>query len=53
MFKYKIMFLYNSNIMLPSFVKEDLFHFEDKLGLKQSLTYEKAQKQLLEYKNKE
>lgn len=50
MFKYKIMYLYNPNIMLPSFVKEDLFHFEEKLGLNPSKTYEKAQKQLIEYK---
>lgn len=50
MFKYKIMYLYNPNIMLPSFVKEDLFHFEEKLGLNPSKTYEKAQRQLIEYK---
>lgn len=50
MFKYKIMYLYNPNIMLPSFVKEDLFHFEEKLGFKPSQSYEKAQKQLIIYK---
>lgn len=53
MFKYKIMYLYNPNIMLPSFVLEDLQHFEDCLGKKRaSKSFEEAQKYLLDYKNK-
>lgn len=50
MFKYKIIYLYNPKIMIPSFVIKDLRHFEEKLGLKPSGTFEKCQKQLLEYK---
>jgi len=51
MFKYKIIYLYNPNVMLPSFVLEDLQHFEDCLGLKMSKTFEKAQKELIAYRN--
>lgn len=51
MFKYKIMYLYNPNIMLPSFIEEDLRHFEEKLGLKPSRNFEKSQMQLMKYKN--
>ena len=50
MFKYKIIYLYNPEIMLPSFLLEDMNRFEDHLGLKISDTFEKAQKSLLEYK---
>lgn len=51
MFKYKIMYLYNPEKMLPSFVLEDLQYFEDCLGLPVSQTFEKAQKEMLNYKN--
>jgi len=51
MFKYKIMYLYNPNIMLPFFSKEDMRHFEEKLELEPSDTYEACQEQLLSYKN--
>ena len=51
MFKYKIMYLYNPNIMLPSFVLEDLRHFEDCLGIKMSKTFESAQRELIDYRN--
>lgn len=51
MFKYKIMYLYNSKIMLPSFVLEDLQHFEDCLEMNISKTFEEAQKSIIEYKN--
>ena len=51
MFKYKIMYLYNPGIMLPSFVLEDLQHFEDCFGLPISKTFEKAQKSLINYRN--
>lgn len=50
MFKYKIMYLYNPEIMFPSFVLDDLQYFERKLHLAESITYEDAQKNLLNYK---
>jgi len=51
MFKYKIMYLYNPKIMLPSFYLEDLQHFEDCLELKISKSFEDAQKQLTKYRD--
>lgn len=50
MFKYKIMYLYNPEIMLPSFVLKDLQYFERKLEIIESNSYEEAQKQLLHFK---
>lgn len=50
MFKYKIMYLYNPDIMLPSFVLEDLQYFEARLKLRKSDTFEKAQNALLKYR---
>lgn len=51
MFKYKIMYLYNPDIMLPSFLLDDLLRFESCLGIKTSKNFEEAQKELLAYKN--
>lgn len=48
-FKHKIMYLYNSAIMIPIFILEDIQHFEDSLGLPVSKTYEDGQKQLMAY----
>ncbi len=50
MFKYKIMYLYNPNIVFPSFVLKDLQHFEECLVGKRSNTFEKAQKTLIQYR---
>ena len=52
MFKYKIMYLYNSKIMLPIYVKKDLNLFERHLSLKESQTFEQSQKQLMKYRDK-
>ena len=52
MFKHKIIYLYNKNIMLPCFNENDMIHFAKKLKLKPEKTYEKLQLQLLDYKNK-
>ncbi len=48
-FKHKIMYLYNREIMIPSFVLEDIQHFEDCLGLPKSNSYEEGQNQLMSY----
>ena len=50
MFKYKIMYLYNPEIMIPTFVLDDLQHFQESLGLTVSKTFERAQNSLLEYR---
>lgn len=53
LFKYKVMYLYNPSMMLPIFQIRDLHHFEKKLGLSRSVSFEDAQKQLLRYKVEE
>lgn len=52
MFKRKIMFLYNKDIMVPCFSDSDIHFFEKKLNLVISDNYENAQKNLLKYKVK-
>ena len=50
MFKYKIIYLYNPEIMIPSFFLEDLMHFEKCLKLRCHNKFEDCQKSLMEYK---
>lgn len=50
MFKYKIMYIYNSKMMIPIFSLNKIQHFEECLHLKISDTFEDAQKQLMKYK---
>ena len=50
MFKRKVMYLYNPDIMLPVFFDEDLRHFEKKLGLVPSASFQQSQRQLMRYK---
>lgn len=50
MFKRKIVFLYNKECMIPSFILEDLVYFEKSLSLTVDDTFEKAQRTLLNYK---
>lgn len=51
MFKYKVMFLYNPNIMIPSFIQDDLRNFAIQLDLTPEENYEKLQLQLMNYKS--
>lgn len=50
--KYKIMFIYNNNIMIPSYVLNDLLYFAEMLDIDKTNSYEIMQRRLLEYKNK-
>ncbi len=50
MFKNKIIYLYNPDIMIPSFVEQDLHHFEKQLGIGITSTFEDAQRQLVSYR---
>lgn len=50
-FKYKIMFVYNPDIMLPIYAKEDLIHFITKLNKKAKKDYIKDQKILMDYRD--
>ena len=50
MFKYKIMYIYNPEIMIPSFNMEDMEYFAERLGLNPEHTFERLQNQLLEHK---
>lgn len=51
MFKRKIVYLYNKECMIPSFVPEDLYYFEKCLNLEISDSFEAVQKELLKYKH--
>lgn len=51
MFKYKIMYVYNPKIMIPSYYKDDLIYFAERLGLKPEKTFENLQKQLMKYRD--
>ncbi len=50
MFKHKIMYLYNPEIMLPVFADKDIRYFESRLGLTPSATFQDSQRQLMVYK---
>lgn len=50
-FRYKIIYLYNPDIIIPCFNHDDMRHFEREIGQQPSNTYELSQKNLLDYKN--
>lgn len=50
MFKRKIVYLFNKDCMIPSFVPEDLYYFQERLKIKVSSNFESAQLSLLKYK---
>lgn len=52
MFKYKVIYLYNQDIMIPSFYKEDLSHFARCLKIDSTGSFEELQKRLLNYRDK-
>lgn len=51
MFKYKLMFLYSEDLMLPIYLLSHIQHFERCLGLRESLDFAKGQLNLLRYRS--
>ena len=51
MFKYKIMYLYNPKIMLPSFNIDDLVYFAECLNIDSNGSFEELQKRFMKYRD--